>query len=365
MYIKLINEYNADKLYKHYQEVDKKAFDIITKEPKKTIYIQWLLDLYKNHKFKLEDIEKANKYLSIFNNPNVYKKLGGINKINKLKSIQELFELIEPYYKVENINSNDKDEFIENKCFVKEFKNYKLYIPNTYEESRYLGRGTQWCTAADSKDGEETFHQYTKNENEQLLVLINKSNNKIKYQIHFETVQFTDAKDNTATDTFDYVNNTDIIDYFMTNYFDLEVYNGDSDDNYDNYDNYYVSDKLFQIFNVAYIYQYYSEDHYMFHYFDHYDESEVTRTRNIDPIDYDNNDELYKGILNIFNYIEDEIDLDTKVVDTEYDFMLQYRNRIFVNSNFGNYIPKYDNYEYMNFNNNTTIKEMIDFVYNI
>lgn len=83
-YIKLINEYNTDEIYKHYQDVDKKVFDRITKVPKKTIFIKWLLSLYKDKKFKIEDMEKADRYISIFNKPNVFPKVGGLNAINKL-----------------------------------------------------------------------------------------------------------------------------------------------------------------------------------------------------------------------------------------------------------------------------------------
>ena len=89
-----ICEYNVEKLYQYNNDIDKNAFDVITNTPKKTIYINWLLNLYRNKKLKLEDMQKADMYIKIFNNPNVYNKLGGINIINNLKSIQELFKLI-------------------------------------------------------------------------------------------------------------------------------------------------------------------------------------------------------------------------------------------------------------------------------
>jgi hypothetical protein len=245
----------VDKIYQYYSDdINKKDFDIITKTPKKTIYNKWLLDLYKKKKLKLEDIEKADKYISIFDKPNVYNKLGGLKIIDTLDSIQQLFKLIKPFYKIEYLDDKDKEEFIKEKCLVKEFNNFYLYIPTTHEESKYLGTGTQWCTAADSDESEKTFEEYIKEDS--LFILISKTNPKEKYQIHIRQSQFMNVNDETAKDTFDYNNNLDIIDYFMTYNMDGIPYMGVEDIKSEDEDS--TSEKLFQIFNIAYIYQYYS-----------------------------------------------------------------------------------------------------------
>jgi hypothetical protein len=218
-HLKRIFEYNDDNLYQFYKDdIDKIAFDRITKTPKKTIYNKWLLDLYKKKKLKLEDIQKAEKYISIFDKPNVYKKLGGVIKIKELDSIQELFKLIQPYYKVEFLDNKDKEEFIKEKCLIKEFKNYYLYVPETHEESIWLGNGTQWCTAADSAESEQTFNSYVKQG--KLYILISKTDTKEKYQIHFQSGQFMDITDGDVMLDDDFYDDDidDIIRYFIDIY---------------------------------------------------------------------------------------------------------------------------------------------------
>lgn len=355
-YIKLINEYNTDEIYKHYQDVDKKVFDRITKVPKKTIFIKWLLNLYKENKFKIEDMEKADIYLSIFNKPNVFPKLGGLNTINKLDSIQDLHTLIKPFNKVEYLNKEDKDEFIKDECFIKEFKNYDLYIPKTHEESKFLGKGTQWCTAADSEESSKTFDEYIKEG--KLFIFINKNVDiHTKYQIHIRKAQFMDEDDNSATDTFDYQNNMDIINFFMNEYYDgsanmtVEDIKEESDDT--------DSDKLFQIFNIAYIYQYYSDCDLIYHDYNHYDSMQVTYSYHIDITD---TGELYDDIIKMFDNSVD-ISLDTKLEDITLDFLLQNGKYIYVNSMLGNNLPKYDGYTYMKTTKDTTVKDLFDWLY--
>ena len=70
---------------------------------------------------------------------------------------------------------------------------WEVWIPNTYEASCRLGRGSSWCTASTSND--YYYNMYTKDE--PLYILINKSNNDEKYQFHFESTQFMDKDDYT------------------------------------------------------------------------------------------------------------------------------------------------------------------------
>ncbi len=352
-YIKLINEYNAANLYQYYKDdIDKAAFDRITKVPKRTIYIKWLLNLYKNKKFKLEDIEKADKYISIFDKPNVYKELGGLKMVGTLDNIQELFGLIKPYYKVEYLDDKDKEEFIKEKCLVKEFKHFNMYIPNTHEESIWLGNGTQWCTAADSDESLGYFDSYTKEGN--LYILISKTDPKEKYQIHIRQTQFMNLNDETAKDTFDYSNNMDIIDYFMTENLDGIPYMGIEDIKSEEDDS--TSEKLFQIFNIAYIYQYYSSDHLIYSCFDYYDGMNVTHSYRIDSMDND------EDIFTMFNNLT-EVTSETKITDITNDFLIQYENKIYVNSMLGKHLPKHDGYVYMDTTDDTTIQDLIEWLF--
>ena len=217
-----INEYNANKLYTHYNDIDRKAFDIITKQPKRTIYIQWLLDLYRNKKLKLEDIDKADKYISIFNKPNVLKKLGGMLSIKNVDSIQSLYKLIEPYYINKELDVMDEDDYIMKKCLVKKFKNYNLYVPRDHDDAVYLGQGTEWCTSVDSANSLNTYNTYVKDGELYILICTLEEGSymsddfKPKYQIHFESCQFMDEDDqDVRVDEEFYLNNKDIVEYFI------------------------------------------------------------------------------------------------------------------------------------------------------
>lgn len=67
----------------------------------------------------------------------------------------------------------------------------RVYIPKTYEASKYFGRGTKWCTA--SKKTAAQFEHYSKSS--PLYIVYAKGK---KYQLHFTSKQFMDARDRPA-----------------------------------------------------------------------------------------------------------------------------------------------------------------------
>jgi hypothetical protein len=79
---------------------------------------------------------------------------------------------------------------------------WSVYVPLTERASCLIGKGTQWCTAADVSDN--MFDYY--NKQGKLYVLINKDDNS-KYQLHFESNQLMDENDRevAASYFFDYV----------------------------------------------------------------------------------------------------------------------------------------------------------------
>jgi hypothetical protein len=69
----------------------------------------------------------------------------------------------------------------------------QLAVPETEEASCELGRGTKWCTAAEKNN---MFDQYS----DKGPLYVWRDKNGEKYQFHFETAQFMDAKDHTIDD---------------------------------------------------------------------------------------------------------------------------------------------------------------------
>ena len=156
----------------------------------------WIAKQYSNNVFHYgdiykikEDLEKFEKYkknknifdsadLNQYNYNTLKQKLNNIddNNINQLgnsarrSAVEKGKDEIEKYYE-------------DNKWFI--------IIPKTEAASRYWGKHTRWCTAADSKNN--MFNIY--NNKGPLYILINKNNPNEKYQFHFESSQFMDVND--------------------------------------------------------------------------------------------------------------------------------------------------------------------------
>ncbi len=181
---------------KYYSNIEKPKFlkivnsDPTSKPNKLGVYCKWLLNLYLSGNLKFEDLYKATEYLKTFHRfkhtlPIEQRNINNIKKLSDLAKIIDVFHTLPPdlLSKSENFS----------KAFNNSFEKYDLYIPDTYEQSRDLGRGTKWCTAADSEEGEEIFEEY--NNTGILYILISKTDPKEKYQFHFEELQFMDRYD--------------------------------------------------------------------------------------------------------------------------------------------------------------------------
>ena len=158
-------------------------------------YTEWLVRLYSKDLIKIEDLYKATQYLKVFNRC-VEKKLIDEDKrdINKYKTLQDVFNIVEKYIESEEIL---QDEEIEAQTLVFESENWRVHLPKTFKESEVLGSGTQWCTAASK--GEETFNTY--NKSGFLVIFLDKSSEGVegKFQLHLETNHFADYKDSTQS----------------------------------------------------------------------------------------------------------------------------------------------------------------------
>ncbi len=205
---------NIDDIYnKYYSDINKSDFDsIIDSDPTTIIgvklgkYSKWLLNLYRKRDLKLEDLYKASEFLTIFDK-NKHKIQTGFNNndINNVRNLVGLYQVIKPF-----ITDFEPTEIQErkNKCHVKDFQNYDLYIPETFEDCKILGSNTQWASAG----SKEWFDRYL--ENGALYILISKTNHKEKYQFHFGEKEFIDRIfKNINLDKF-YEENQDIKEYF-------------------------------------------------------------------------------------------------------------------------------------------------------
>ncbi len=146
---------------------------------KNKTYLQWLLNLRAKNKLPNEDFNKTFRLLENFDNPKIRQFIRN-KDINSYKSVGELFEVVNEIASY-NMDFRDKTKVKED-TLVAENSNWTVHIPKTRKESKVLGSGTNWCTAADSEDGESAFENY--DYAGPLIIFINKHNPKEKYQLH-------------------------------------------------------------------------------------------------------------------------------------------------------------------------------------
>lgn len=157
-------------------------------------YFMWLYRLISNGKLKVEDFYKVKGYLRLFDKF-INKIPSDKRDINKFKTIQDLYMVVKEF------ESNEEDISTSKTSEIKKIKkdeidrvyeddDWLVLIPRTERASCLVGKGTQWCTAADKSNN--MFDNY--NNDGPLYVLINKYDNS-KYQLHFESNQLMDVND--------------------------------------------------------------------------------------------------------------------------------------------------------------------------
>jgi hypothetical protein len=157
-------------------------------------YLQWLVNLYINGQFSLEDHQKINEIITKFEKarPKLEKK-----DINQYKSIKDIEETLAPL-KDDDLKSNRQlNKEREKKFFVdKEAKIFyegggiKVIIPKTEAASCYFGVGTKWCTAAEKNN---MFNTYSKQGN--LYIVLTDDGRKYQFFFKMRIQQMMDEKD--------------------------------------------------------------------------------------------------------------------------------------------------------------------------
>lgn len=159
-------------------------------------YVPWLVKQLAANQFRLEDRPRINKlltdFLSIKNRlPQEQRDLGRL-------SLYQLDDIVDKAMNadltVDSAQTNAAGTFpvVPGSRVLYNGPLGQLAIPETEEASCELGRGTKWCTAARE---DNMFSHYT--EDGPLYVWRDKNGE--KYQFHFESMQFMDAKDRDIT----------------------------------------------------------------------------------------------------------------------------------------------------------------------
>lgn len=210
-------EASSEELYqKFYKDIDIRTYKmIVSNDPTSTDrkngkYCKWLLDLYRKFKgnnqdtgesneqkvFK-EDLYKIKESLKLFNR---YGNRVEKKQIQQYTDYKDLIVSMEPFEKTEEVENKYKTELDNIKNIqtdrIYEDSEWLIVRPKTKKSSCFWGQGTKWCTAA--KGDANRFSGY--NSRGPLYIFIDKINKdlegrQVKYQFHFQSNSFMDAKD--------------------------------------------------------------------------------------------------------------------------------------------------------------------------
>lgn len=155
---------------------------------------QWLLNVIVSGQSLVEDLPKAQYYLTVFQK---VQKLLPVEQRNlhTIRSFADLYAIIEPKEQEMSKREADRQQHElmhapENATVIMNTADYKIVIPHTEAASCHFGVNTQWCTTAAYKNNQ--FNSY--NAQGPLYIILDKKTNQ-RWQYHFPTGQFTNERD--------------------------------------------------------------------------------------------------------------------------------------------------------------------------
>jgi hypothetical protein len=185
---------------KYYPNIKQEYFDKIISSDKLTSnlengkvgkYAKWLLKIYSQGNLDLNDLDRAENYLKLFDKLIKANKIEK-NDINKYNSLEDVYKVIFYYLEDKTISKGDEKRNVKkNAKKIYEDNKFIVIEPLTKEASCYYGKGTQWCASGDHSDNR--FSNYKERGN--IYIIIDKSKrNDIgdysKYMIHFNDGEY-------------------------------------------------------------------------------------------------------------------------------------------------------------------------------
>jgi len=161
----------------------------------------WLAMNYANERIaRWEDIASRAvpallKFKALLRKPNLQPPLS-VRDMNQIKGLSALEDITEQYEEKESVSNRVQASAEEQKFYddgatelLYNDDQIKVVIPRTKAAAQFFGKGTRWCTAAENNN---RFAEY--NSKGPLYIVMLKGTN-AKYQFHWESNQFMDAKD--------------------------------------------------------------------------------------------------------------------------------------------------------------------------
>jgi len=208
----------------------------------KKIYTQWMLTVFNRllndnstHsdaiRFVEEDLPLASEYLLIFEqnkrkklfkkiNSYTLKNINDVTNINQYKSLSQLYDAVDPFIERDSSNLekmiNNFANLGEAEILVND-RNFLVITPKTLAVNVLFDKFTSWCT---SKPNNGMFKHYTQSKNylkpdgsnSEIYIVIDKRflkfdelEDNFLYQIHFESGQVKNRKQNSKSDFYNNV----------------------------------------------------------------------------------------------------------------------------------------------------------------
>lgn len=162
-------------------------------------FINWIVDRYNEGNFKVEDLSRVVNALTAFEQ---FKRVLTQKDINSYRRLSDLEDAVEPHTsgeesEVPQTRSDMRQRAYgeESDVFIKE-GNFIVLVPKTEEAACYLGRGTKWCTAFTK--AQNRFEEHNK-KGPLYTIITEIGGEPRKFQLHYETNQFMDEKDNAVS----------------------------------------------------------------------------------------------------------------------------------------------------------------------
>lgn len=227
---------------KYYSKIPRETFESIVSVDPTTIkdasgaivklgkYSQWLLKMFQQSSFRLEDLERISGYLKKLIKYAPRLKTEGVNvDINSFKTPGDLAKFLHEHSeslapRPDDVTKDPKElltstYFLDKGEAEKVFENsgFEIITPKTLKASEFYGANTEWCTR---------FSEMFKKHNEEgpLWILISKRNPlEERYQFHFESDQFKDIWDNDVDVSYFFTRNPEVESFFKKLYYSKEI----------------------------------------------------------------------------------------------------------------------------------------------
>lgn len=148
------------------------------------IYLDWIIRVVINSERGFQDLNAIHSDLVDFDRVKRFMPTAE-RDINKHKKYHDLRIALIPYFKIESKRSIEKNEIAKWKKQIEtvyDGPEGKVLIPWSYEASKFLGRGTKWCTAMEST--REYYDHYTNHGGHPLWVFVDPDGTKWQYHAY-------------------------------------------------------------------------------------------------------------------------------------------------------------------------------------